>query len=111
VARVPSCSVQNSISLQAERLKDSQGLPGVLHLPVAARWRNALAFDPFRLLALSLAGWLNQCQQEAIDYLEEKDRALREEPEVIAHSYGDQYRRLAMRAEKQGRNRFHDEQF
>ena len=30
-----------------------------------------LAFDPFRLLALSLAGWLNQCQQEAIDYLEE----------------------------------------
>ena len=30
------------------------------------------ALDPFRLLLISLAGWLNQRQQEVIDYLQEE---------------------------------------
>ena len=37
-----------------------------------------LAFDPFRLLLISLAGWLNQQQQDVIDYLQEEKRVLRE---------------------------------
>jgi hypothetical protein len=37
-----------------------------------------LALDPFRLLLISLAGWLNQRQQDVIDYLEEENRVLRE---------------------------------
>jgi len=37
-----------------------------------------LALDPFRLLLISLAGWLNQRQQEALDYLQEENRVLRE---------------------------------
>src|SRR6516225_3116824 len=38
-----------------------------------------LAIDPFRLLLISLAGWLNQRQQDVIDYLQEENRVLREQ--------------------------------
>ena len=38
-----------------------------------------LALDPFRLLLISLAGWMNQQQQEVIDYLQEENRILREQ--------------------------------
>ena len=37
-----------------------------------------LALDPFRLLLISLAGWMNQRQQDVIDYLQEENRVLRE---------------------------------
>lgn len=36
-------------------------------------------FDPFRLLLISVAGWLGQPQRDAIDYLREENRALREQ--------------------------------
>jgi hypothetical protein len=36
------------------------------------------AFDPFRLLLISLAGWLNQQQQDVIDYLQGENRVLLE---------------------------------
>jgi hypothetical protein len=36
------------------------------------------ALDPFRLLLISLAGWLNQRQEDVIDYLQEENRVLRE---------------------------------
>jgi hypothetical protein len=36
------------------------------------------ALDPFRLLLISLAGWLNQRQQGVTDCLQEKNRVLRE---------------------------------
>ena len=32
-----------------------------------------LAIDPFRLLLISLAGWLNQGQQDVIEYLQEEN--------------------------------------
>jgi hypothetical protein len=35
--------------------------------------------DPFRLLLVSVAGWLGQQQRDAIDYLREENRALREQ--------------------------------
>jgi hypothetical protein len=38
-----------------------------------------LAMDPFRLLLISLAGWLNQQQQDVIDYLQEENHVLREQ--------------------------------
>jgi hypothetical protein len=37
------------------------------------------ALDPFRRLLISLAGWLNQRQQDVIDYLQEENRVLREQ--------------------------------
>jgi len=36
----------------------------------------AWTIDPFRLLLISLAGWLNQQQQDVIDYLQEENRVL-----------------------------------
>jgi hypothetical protein len=38
-----------------------------------------LALDPLRLLLISLAGYLNQKQQDVIDYLQEENRVLREQ--------------------------------
>ena len=38
-----------------------------------------LAIDPFRLLLISLAGWLNQRQQDVIDYLQQENRVLHEQ--------------------------------
>ncbi len=35
--------------------------------------------DPFRFLLISLAGWMNQRQLNAIDYLREENRILREQ--------------------------------
>ena len=32
---------------------------------------RSLTIDPFRLLLISLAGWLNQHQRDVIDYLQE----------------------------------------
>jgi hypothetical protein len=37
-----------------------------------------VAMDPFLLLLIPLAGWLNQRQQQALDYLQEENRVLRE---------------------------------
>ena len=38
--------------------------------------------DPFRFLLISIAGWINQQQQQAIDYLHEENRVLREQLSV-----------------------------
>ena len=38
-----------------------------------------LALDPFRLLLISLAGYLNQQQQDVIDYFQEEKRVLRQQ--------------------------------
>ena len=35
-------------------------------------------FDPFRLQLISIAGWMGQQQRDAIDYLREENRVLRE---------------------------------
>ena len=36
-------------------------------------------FDPFRFVLISAAGWMNQQQQQAIDYLREENKVLREQ--------------------------------
>ena len=62
-----------------------------------------LAFDPFRLLLISLAGWLNHRQQEALDDLQEENRVLREQlGGKRLHFNDDQRRQLAVKAKKLG---------
>jgi len=59
--------------------------------------------DPFRLLLISLAGWVKQHQREVIDYLEEENRVLREQlGNKRVRLNGDQRRRLAVKAKKLG---------
>ena len=67
-----------------------------------------LALDPFRLLLVSLAGWLNQQQQDVIDYLQEENRVLRDQLGGKRLRFNDdQRRRLAVRAKKLGRRMLH----
>src|SRR6516165_406705 len=62
-----------------------------------------LALDPFRLLLISLAGWVNQRQQDVIDYLQEENRVLREQLGGKRLRFSDDQRRgLAVRAKKLG---------
>jgi putative transposase len=60
--------------------------------------------DPFSFLVVSVAGWLNQRQQQVIEYLVEENRVLREQ--IVARRLrltDDQRRRLAAKAKKLGR--------
>jgi hypothetical protein len=60
--------------------------------------------DPFRLLLISLAGYLNQQQQDLVDYLREENRVLRQQLGSKRLCLNDdQRRRLAARAKKLGR--------
>ena len=36
-----------------------------------------MTLDPFRLLLIAVAGWMNHEQQKIIDYLREENRVLR----------------------------------
>ena len=68
-----------------------------------------LTLDPFRLLLISLAGYLNQQQQEVIDYLQEENRVLHEQlGSRRLRLNDDQRRRLAVRAKKLGRRVLHE---
>ena len=61
-------------------------------------------FDPFRLLLISIAGWLSQQQRDAIDYLREENRVLREQlGSKRLRLNDDQRRRLAAKAKTLGR--------
>jgi hypothetical protein len=63
-----------------------------------------LTLDPFRLLLISVDGWMNHQQQEVIDYLQEENRMLREQLQGKRLRFNDdQRRRLAVRAKKLGR--------
>src|SRR5215472_98939 len=60
--------------------------------------------DPFSLLVVSLAGWMNQRQQHVIHYLMEENRILREQIGNRRMRFSDdQRRRLASRAKAIGR--------
>jgi transposase InsO family protein len=61
-------------------------------------------FDPFRLLVVSIAGWLNQPQRDALDCLREENRVLREQlGGKRLRLNDDQRRRLAAKAKMLGR--------
>jgi hypothetical protein len=59
---------------------------------------------PLRVMLVALAGWVNQQQREVIDYLQEENRALREQlrPGRLRFT-DDQRRRLAVKAKILGR--------
>jgi hypothetical protein len=60
--------------------------------------------DPFRFVLISIAGWMNQQQQQAIGYLREENRVLREQLGGRRLRFtDDQRRRLAARAKGLGR--------
>jgi len=60
--------------------------------------------DPFRFVVISVAGWMNQQQREAIDYLREENRVLREQlGDRRLRFTDDQRRRLAVKAKGLGR--------
>jgi len=61
-------------------------------------------FDLFSFLVVSVAGWLNQRQQQVIEYLVEENRVLREQIGNTRMRFNDdQRRRLAAKAKKLGR--------
>jgi putative transposase len=65
--------------------------------------------DPFRFLAAAIAGWANQQQQDAIEYLREENRVLREQLKGKRIRFtDDQRRRLAERAKGLGRKALDD---
>ena len=60
--------------------------------------------DPFRLVLISIAGWMNQEQQQAIEYLREENKVLREQLGGRRLRFTDeQRRRLAAKAKGLGR--------
>jgi putative transposase len=57
--------------------------------------------DPFSFLVISFAGWINQRQQQVIQYLVEENRVLREQlGDRRLRFSDDQRRRLAARAKR-----------
>lgn len=62
------------------------------------------ALNPFQFVVILLAGWMNQRQQHAIEYLREENRVLREQlGDRRLRFNDDQRRRLAVRAKGVGR--------
>src|SRR5437588_5055950 len=60
--------------------------------------------DPFPFLVIAIAGWMNQRQLQAIEYLREENRILREQlGDRRVRFNDDQRRRLAVRAKGLGR--------
>lgn len=63
------------------------------------------SFDPFRFLLIAVSGWMNQRQLQAIDYLREENRVLREQlGGRRLRLTDDQRRRLAAKAKAVGRS-------
>src|SRR5438067_2205938 len=60
--------------------------------------------DPFSFLVVSFAGWINQRQQQLVEYLVEENGVLREQiGDRRMRFTDDQRRRLAAKAKKLGR--------
>ena len=65
--------------------------------------------DPFRFVVIAVAGWMNQKQQHAIEYLREENRVLREQLGTRRLRFtDDQRRRLAAKAKLVGRRVLND---
>src|SRR5438067_3124217 len=59
--------------------------------------------DPFQFVLVAVAGWMNQRQQQTIEYLREENRVLREQlGDRRVRFNDDQRRRLAVRAKGLG---------
>ena len=64
----------------------------------------SILLDPFRVLLVTVAGWMNQHQLQVNDYLREENRVLREQLGDERFRFSDdQRRRLAAKAKELGR--------
>ena len=60
--------------------------------------------NPLQFVLVGMAGWMNQSQQEVIEYLQEENRVLREQTGKRRLQFSDdQRRRLAVKAKILGR--------
>ena len=60
--------------------------------------------DPWQFVLMAMAGWMNQRQQQVIEYLQEENRVLREQKGKRRLRFSDdQRRRLAVKAKVLGR--------
>src|SRR5437016_732677 len=60
--------------------------------------------DPFQFVVIAIAGWMNQHQQQVVEYLLEENRVLREQIGSRRMRFDDdQRRRLAVKARRLGR--------
>jgi putative transposase len=60
--------------------------------------------DPFQFVVIAIAGWMNQHQQQVVEYLLEENRVLREQIGSRGMRFNDdQRRRLAVKAKRLGR--------
>ncbi len=60
--------------------------------------------DPFQFVVVAIAGWMNQHQQQVVEYLLEENRVLREQIGSRRMRFNDdQRRRLAVKAKRLGR--------
>jgi putative transposase len=60
--------------------------------------------DPFQFVVIAIAGWMNQHQQQVVEYLLEENRVLREQIGSRRMRFNDdQRRRLAVKAKTLGR--------
>ena len=65
--------------------------------------------QPFHLLVIALASWLNRQQQVVIDYLIEENRVLKEQPGGQRLRFTDEQRmRLAVKAKLLGRRALYE---
>ena len=68
-----------------------------------------LTLQPLQFLLIALAGWVNQQQRDAIDYLQAENRVLREQLGRRRPRFTDaQRRRLAAKAQTIGRRVLRD---
>ena len=58
--------------------------------------------NPLQFFLLCLAGWINRNQQNAIEYLQEEVKVLKEQLGKKPRFHDDQRRRLALKAKKVG---------
>jgi hypothetical protein len=64
----------------------------------------ARTLDPLQFVLMAIAGWMNQRQQQVIEYLQEENRVLREQTGKRRVRFSDdQRRRLAVKAKVLGR--------
>jgi putative transposase len=62
------------------------------------------SLSPFQSIVIAMAGWMNQRQQNVIEYLREENRVLREQRGNRRLRFNDdQWRRLTARAKGFGR--------
>ena len=62
--------------------------------------KTTKVLDPIRFVLIAVAGWMNQQQQDAVDYLRDENRVLREQIGDRRMRFNDDQRRRGLCAGK-----------